>query len=51
LKATFTDGTKTYVGGNTPVKFSLIVEAPNNSPHFIKPPPAYLLIDIQIFKD
>ena len=51
LQATFADGTKIYVGGNTPVKFTLIVEAQNNSPHFIKPPPSYLLIDIEKQKE
>ncbi len=51
LQATFADGTKIYIGGNTPVKFSLIVKAPNNPPYFIKPPPSYLLIDIEIYKE
>ena len=35
-----------YIGGNTPTKFSLIVNAPNNPPYFIKPPQAYLPIDL-----
>ena len=51
LQVTFADGNKMYVGGNKPTKFSLIVNAPNNLPYFIKPPPAYLPIDLLIYKD
>jgi hypothetical protein len=48
LQATFSDRSSIYVGGLTPKKFVLIVNAPNNPPYFIKSPQAYLTIDLEV---
>jgi len=46
LQIIFVGGTTIYVGGMAPIKFNLIVIAPNNLPYFLNSPPAHLLIDL-----
>ena len=45
MKIIFVDRTSLYAGGMTPVKFRLVVNAPNNSPYLIKPQPTFVPID------